>query len=289
MKCHFGELDESVLKALRDAYNPDANSFAESCDESFDFKQCQRSNGTMYGVPDKSSCAQKGSKEVKGQQGNTGDARKKVLSITQQSAKMTDAQTKSLESIASKMDEEALRNTMSLISKNIGSNKINALTAITVFARVRGEREAAQGKKVSSVSSVIPASKMKDLGLPPGTIDSLNAFVKKSASKVAAKPKPKPAIKKPTSWEDVRDQVISKAKAAGQTSLTAKQIEKIEGARQKEMDQLNAGIKALRGGKTDAQLMEEYRKFQAEDKKMGEEMARRHKAMNEMQARINNM
>ena len=59
MKNHFGEFDESVLKALRDAYNPDANSFAES----YDFKTCQRSDGTTYGTS--GDCAQKGSKEVK--------------------------------------------------------------------------------------------------------------------------------------------------------------------------------------------------------------------------------
>ena len=35
-------------------------------DSHFDFKQCQRRDGSIYGVPDKSSCAQKGAKEVKG-------------------------------------------------------------------------------------------------------------------------------------------------------------------------------------------------------------------------------
>jgi len=34
-------------------------------DTHFDFKQCQRSNGSIYGVPDTSDCAMKGAKEVK--------------------------------------------------------------------------------------------------------------------------------------------------------------------------------------------------------------------------------
>ena len=68
MKNHFGEFDEGVLKALRKAYNPNANSFSESCEELYDFKTCQRTNGSVYGIPDKSSC-QTG-KEVKSSVGN---------------------------------------------------------------------------------------------------------------------------------------------------------------------------------------------------------------------------
>lgn len=34
-------------------------------DTHFDFKQCQRSDGTIYGVPNTSDCAMKGAKEVK--------------------------------------------------------------------------------------------------------------------------------------------------------------------------------------------------------------------------------
>ena len=65
MKNRFGEFDPEVLQVLKDAYNQDAESFAEGCDDTFDFKTCKRSDGTTYGVPDKSDCAQKGAKEVK--------------------------------------------------------------------------------------------------------------------------------------------------------------------------------------------------------------------------------
>ncbi len=64
MKHAQGEIEPSLIETLKEAYNQDANSFAESCDDTFDFKTCQRSDGTMYGVPESSSCAQKGAKEV---------------------------------------------------------------------------------------------------------------------------------------------------------------------------------------------------------------------------------
>ena len=68
MKSHFGSLDEKALQQLRAAYNQNANSFSESCEELYDFKTCQRDNGSIYGIPDKSSC-QTG-KEVSAGQGD---------------------------------------------------------------------------------------------------------------------------------------------------------------------------------------------------------------------------
>ena len=46
-------------------YAQAAMDFASS-EEYLDFKTCRRSDGSYYGVPDKSSCAQKGAKEVRG-------------------------------------------------------------------------------------------------------------------------------------------------------------------------------------------------------------------------------
>ena len=62
MKSHFGSLDEKALQQLRAAYDQNANSFSESCEELYDFKTCKRSNGTTYGS--RGDCVQKGSKEV---------------------------------------------------------------------------------------------------------------------------------------------------------------------------------------------------------------------------------
>ena len=64
MNNNFGKIDQSLIDSFKEKYNQDANSFAESCDDTFDFKTCRRSDGTMYGVPESSSCAQKGAKEV---------------------------------------------------------------------------------------------------------------------------------------------------------------------------------------------------------------------------------
>jgi len=44
--------------------------FEKAMADRFDFKQCKRSDGTIYGVPNDSDCAQKGSREVSPSQGN---------------------------------------------------------------------------------------------------------------------------------------------------------------------------------------------------------------------------
>ena len=41
----------------------------EAAAERYDFKQCQRQDGSIYGVKDSSSCSQKGAKEVKADKG----------------------------------------------------------------------------------------------------------------------------------------------------------------------------------------------------------------------------
>ena len=61
MNSPFGQFSDDSTQA-----------FNEAMAERFDFKQCQRSDGTIYGVPDKSNCAQKGAKEVKPNKGGEG-------------------------------------------------------------------------------------------------------------------------------------------------------------------------------------------------------------------------
>ena len=46
--------------------------FEEAALEKYDFKQCQRQDGTIYGVKDSSACSQKGAKEVKPNKGGEG-------------------------------------------------------------------------------------------------------------------------------------------------------------------------------------------------------------------------
>ena len=59
MKHAQGSIDPALIKALKDGYDTtDAQSFSES----YDFKTCQRSDGTTYGTA--GDCTQLGSKEV---------------------------------------------------------------------------------------------------------------------------------------------------------------------------------------------------------------------------------
>ncbi len=62
MKHAQGKIDPSLINTLKEAYNQDASSFAEGCNDTFDFKTCRRSDGTTYGTS--GNCSQKGAKEV---------------------------------------------------------------------------------------------------------------------------------------------------------------------------------------------------------------------------------
>ncbi len=53
------------------AFDDFSEGVMETC---YDFKTCQRSNGTTYGVPSSSDCAQKGAREVKPNQGGGGQS-----------------------------------------------------------------------------------------------------------------------------------------------------------------------------------------------------------------------
>ena len=216
MKCHFGEFNESVLKALRDAYNPDANSFAESCDEFFDFTQCQRSDGTIYGS--RGDCAQKGAKEVTSQQGNTAEARK----IAEAYATPGGVSWGKFGDVFEKMDDEAKRNTISLIGKKGAAAKTpqeaeKALNALQYAAAARGAIAIGEGKKVPSITSIVPQSTLDKIiqianndTTARANADSINVTVQQIAmqfynrmptvfggpdAKAKAKPAPKPAAK----------------------------------------------------------------------------------------------
>ena len=100
-------------------------------DTHFDFKTCARTDGTTYGVPDKSSCAQKGAKEVKG----GGDA------LTQLRAQMAKDPVKFDKDVLSTMDSKSLK---ALAKKLKGSDdKVDQRIAKLASARAevieRGE------------------------------------------------------------------------------------------------------------------------------------------------------
>ena len=57
---------------MRDFTEESYAAFQEAASEKYDFKQCQRQDGTIYGVKDSSACSQKGAKEVKSNKGGEG-------------------------------------------------------------------------------------------------------------------------------------------------------------------------------------------------------------------------
>ena len=181
MKCHFGELDESVLKALRDAYNPDANSFAESCDEGFDFKQCQRSDGTIYGS--RGDCAQKGSKEVKTSQGGvglfgaTGKDNVKKASKGQLKIKSLGSQaTIDLISEAAKMESASPKDRAKVVQ--MGYKHLTELA--------KGE-----GKKPPTLTSIVSGAQLKKIGVDPNKANVKSGSRGKDDTKIAKEKKAK--------------------------------------------------------------------------------------------------
>jgi hypothetical protein len=99
MKHAQGNIDLALIQALKDGYNSEAESFSES----FDFTQCQRSDGTIYGT--KGKCAQKGAKEVSPKKGGEGGGQLALSSTRKQAGAMTKDYTDDLD----KLGTHALR------------------------------------------------------------------------------------------------------------------------------------------------------------------------------------
>ena len=176
MKNHFGQFDDTSKEA-----------YMEAALERYDFKQCQRQDGSIYGVSDKSSCAQKGSKEVKANKGGEGGGslslatNRKMLSSA---AGGNESAKKKYESNLDKMGTHALRDQ---ITQNVGKgqgksatdkgsmldNKKELQYAITEsFDRINKIRKG-EGKEPMSLTSVVDSIDLQRIGIDPDKANSL--------------------------------------------------------------------------------------------------------------------
>ena len=176
MTNHFGQFDSDSMEA-----------FTEAALEKYDFKQCARQDGSIYGVKDSSSCAQKGSKEVKSDKGGEGGGNltlatnRKLLSSA---AGGNESAKKKYESNLDKMGTHALRDQ---ITQNVGKgqgksatdkgsmldNKEELQYAITEsFDRINKIRKG-EGKEPMSLTSVVDSIDLQRIGIDADKANSL--------------------------------------------------------------------------------------------------------------------
>jgi len=204
MNNSFGHIPEDLLQQAQDAW---------------EFKQCQRSDGTIYGS--RGDCKQKGSKEVKSQQGNTPQARD-LAANTLSTNHGTKENAKEFQKAINKMDDEALRNNISLIGSKlelIGFGRSygdmdkqeaqygkKALPVLKALFDRRREIAEGEGRKVPTATSVLSEKAIKKMGLTKDQMNVIAATGKAAKPKSTPAPKPKAKSKSRYSYEDNRKQ-----------------------------------------------------------------------------------
>lgn len=250
MKNAFGQFSDDSM----DAFN-------EAIMNRFDFKQCQRTDGTIYGVPDKSSCTQKGAKEVsKGKKKGFGgftvgngtlDTVLELVADPKDSVAETKANANKrvnerVSELIKGAQEADLRNALQNIKRNVGqierrselyekSPEIRKATleglgdATRLMYNEMVKRQKEEGLKPESLTSMIPAQDLKKMGLSP-TGEKLNV---KPASKPASKPKTETKAK-------------AEAKAKSEkfaNSLSGKSVDELASIAQRIQRDMKAGKK----------------------------------------------
>ena len=163
--------------------------FSEAASERYDFKQCQRQDGTIYGVKDSSACSQKGAKEVKSNKGGEGggdlssSTTRKTATAAVEGNEV--AKKKYLDGL-DKLGTHALRDR---ITKTVGKAQGTSATesagvldtknpektqfVITeAFDRINKIRKG-EGKKPMSLTSVVDGIDLQRLGIDPNKANSL--------------------------------------------------------------------------------------------------------------------
>jgi len=178
LKNHFGQFDDVSKEA-----------FMEAAAERYDFKQCQRQDGSIYGVSDKSACSQKGAKEVKADKGGEGGGNLKTAAnkkLLDGAVAGNEGAKKKYESNLDKMGTHALRDQ---ITNNVGKSQGRSATdsgaplptdhpeklqyAITEsFDRINKIRKG-EGKEPMSLTSIVDAVDLQRIGIDPNKANSL--------------------------------------------------------------------------------------------------------------------
>jgi hypothetical protein len=189
---------------MKDFTDESYAAFKEAALEKYDFKQCQRQDGSIYGVPDKSSCAQKGSKEVKANKGGEGGGNLKTATnkkLLDGAVSGNEGAKKEYESNLDKMGTHALRDQ---ITNNVGKTQGKSATdsgaplptdnpeklqyAITEsFDRINKIRKG-EGKEPMTLTSIVDAVDLQRIGIDPNKANSL-AKQGKSIKGAVKKPK----------------------------------------------------------------------------------------------------
>jgi len=176
---------------------------------SLDFKQCQRQDGSIYGVKDSSSCSQKGAKEVKADKGGEGGGQLSLATsrkLVEPASQGVENAKKGYTSKLDKMGTQALKDRITnYIGKGQGKSATDggapmdtdkpkgAQFVITeAFDRVNKIRKG-EGKKPVSLTSIVDAIDLQRLGIDA---DKANALTKEGKSI-------KGAIKDPSNKGDV--------------------------------------------------------------------------------------
>jgi hypothetical protein len=152
----------------------------EAAYEAYEFTQCQRSDGTIYGT--KGKCAQKGAKEVSPKKGGEGGGQLALSSTRKQAGAMNKAYTDDLD----KLGTHALRDRMTgYIGKTQGKSATDSGAPINTdnkkptqfvitesFDRINKIRRG-EGKEPMTLTSIIDAVDLQRVGIDPNKANTL--------------------------------------------------------------------------------------------------------------------
>ena len=178
MANHFGKFKET-----------DVALFYEMAAEKYDFKQCQRQDGTVYGVKDSSGCVQKGAKEVKANKGGEGGGHLTAKTNSKLAGAAAQGSEKSKEKYLSNLDKlgtHALRDQMTIaVGKAQGTSATESAGVLDTknpekqqmiitesFDRINKIRKE-EGKKPMSLTSIIDGVDLQRLGIDPNKANNL--------------------------------------------------------------------------------------------------------------------
>ena len=156
--------------------------------EAYDFTQCQRSDGTIYGTSGK--CKQKGSKEVSANKGGEGGGGRKSRGALEVSKSLAALEKGTAEDIDVRMGKKTFDEDLEKLIGGLGTDALRTQITKAAKASKGGSNAAAQKvvvkafdslakikkgekKSVPSVTSMVDGSDLKRLGIDPDKANSL--------------------------------------------------------------------------------------------------------------------